>query len=79
MYLRRLSLEKLFGELKSLSVKDRILKMGLKPDRAEVIVPGLEIYLACMKWGKINQIYIPKVGLSDGLVYHLYKKYTDQR
>ncbi len=68
-------LEKLFVDLKNLSVKDRIIKLNLKPDRAEVIVPALDVYIKAMKWAKIKAIYIPKIGLSDGLIQHLFHEH----
>jgi len=69
-------LEKLLDTLQKTSLNDRIIKIGLKPDRAEVIVPALEVYIKCMKWGGITQIYIPKVGLSDGLIHYLFQQHV---
>jgi exopolyphosphatase/guanosine-5'-triphosphate,3'-diphosphate pyrophosphatase len=41
---------------------------GLNPDRADVIIPACEIYITLMKWTGIKQIYVPKVGLVDGII-----------
>ncbi|HRE73993.1 MAG TPA: ethanolamine ammonia-lyase reactivating factor EutA [Flavobacteriales bacterium] len=58
----------------SYSLNDRINKLGLRPDRADVIVPAADIYLAVMRYADVTQMLVPKVGLSDGIIYELYKK-----
>lgn len=58
--------------LGSLSVEERISHFNLKEDRADVIVPALQIYINTMRWAGADEIYVPKVGLSDGLIHHLY-------
>jgi len=55
-----------------LSVEERIHEFNLRMDRASVIVPAMNIYLSIMKWGDIKQIYVPKIGLADAIVKHLY-------
>ena len=72
-----LSLELLkdyYKELSSVNVEDRMHLYGLKEDRADVIVPALLIYIQVMKWANIDAIYVPKIGLVDGLIHHLYDK-----
>jgi exopolyphosphatase/guanosine-5'-triphosphate,3'-diphosphate pyrophosphatase len=64
--------------LKFFSYDERITKLGLKPDRADVIMPALKIYISVMKWGKINTISVPQIGLADGLVRLMYKERSDQ-
>jgi exopolyphosphatase/guanosine-5'-triphosphate,3'-diphosphate pyrophosphatase len=44
----------------------------MRPDRADVIVPALMIYLQVMKWGNMEEILVPQIGLADGLIQHLY-------
>ena len=44
----------------------------LSQDRADVIVPALDIYLSVMQWSKIRTMYVPKVGLVDGIIHALY-------
>jgi exopolyphosphatase/guanosine-5'-triphosphate,3'-diphosphate pyrophosphatase len=44
----------------------------MREDRADVIVPALLIYVNVMKWANIEEIYVPKIGLADGLIQHLY-------
>jgi exopolyphosphatase/guanosine-5'-triphosphate,3'-diphosphate pyrophosphatase len=56
------------------SLEDRITVLGLRPDRADVIIPAAEIYLSAMKWAKVKRMYVPQVGLSDGLVHVLYAR-----
>jgi exopolyphosphatase/guanosine-5'-triphosphate,3'-diphosphate pyrophosphatase len=63
-----LKLNSLYKELNSYSLKERITKMKLNQDRADVIIPACEIYLTLMKWTGIKQIYVPKVGLVDGII-----------
>jgi exopolyphosphatase/guanosine-5'-triphosphate,3'-diphosphate pyrophosphatase len=47
--------------------------MGLNTDRADVIIPAIRIYLNAMKWSKATKIYVPKIGLSDGIVKAMYQ------
>jgi exopolyphosphatase / guanosine-5'-triphosphate,3'-diphosphate pyrophosphatase len=70
-----LSLELLrdyYKELGSVTLAERIKIHGLREDRADVIVPALQIYINVMRWASANEIYVPKIGLADGLVQHLW-------
>jgi exopolyphosphatase/guanosine-5'-triphosphate,3'-diphosphate pyrophosphatase len=67
-----------YRQIKSMSMKERIEEMGLRPDRADVIVPAAEIFLMIAKTIKCENIYIPRIGLSDGLVYNLYNSYVEK-
>lgn len=58
--------------LNSLSYEERIAQMGLNPDRADVIIYAVKIYLNAMKWSGARNIYVPKIGLSDGIVKAMY-------
>lgn len=58
--------------LKKMSYKERISELSLNPDRADVIVPATKIYLSAMKWSGSRKIYVPKIGLSDGIIKSLY-------
>jgi exopolyphosphatase / guanosine-5'-triphosphate,3'-diphosphate pyrophosphatase len=62
------------GVLDSLSIPERCRRYGLKPDRAEVLLPALRIYADIMKWSHTSQLLIPKTGLSDALVILLAKE-----
>lgn len=61
--------------LESYPLEDRIKVFGLKPDRADVIVPAAKIVLSTMKAGNIERILVPEIGLSDGIVHLLYEKH----
>lgn len=58
--------------LNSLSYEQRIAELGLNPDRADVIIPATKIYLNAMKWSGARYLYVPKIGLSDGIVKAMY-------
>ena len=58
--------------LKKMSYEDRITELGLNPDRADVILPASKIYLRAMKWSRADKIYVPKIGLSDGIIKGLH-------
>ncbi|WP_026705693.1 Ppx/GppA phosphatase family protein [Flavobacterium soli] len=61
-----------FAALSALTYDQRISELGLNADRADVIVPATKIYLNAMKWSGARNIYVPKIGLSDGIVKALY-------
>ena len=61
-------------ELSSFSVEERIRLYKLREDRADVIVPALQIYVNVMRWANIPEIYVPKIGLADGLIQSLYEE-----
>ncbi len=60
--------------LEPMSVEERMDTYKLKKDRADVIVPALKIYANSMKWANIEEIHVPKIGLADGLINHLYEQ-----
>jgi exopolyphosphatase/guanosine-5'-triphosphate,3'-diphosphate pyrophosphatase len=61
-----------YKEFSSFSLEERIIRYNLRPDRADVIVPALQIYINAMRWSGAEQIYVPKIGLADGLIHHLW-------
>ena len=63
-----------YKEMQSLTVEERMHKYGFRQDRADVIVPALEIYTAVMRWSGISEIYVPQIGLADGLIKLLYRE-----
>jgi exopolyphosphatase / guanosine-5'-triphosphate,3'-diphosphate pyrophosphatase len=72
-----LSLELLrdyYKELSNVSLEDRINIYKLKEDRADVIVPALKIYVSVMRWANAEEIYVPRIGLADGLIQHLWEE-----
>jgi exopolyphosphatase / guanosine-5'-triphosphate,3'-diphosphate pyrophosphatase len=68
MPLTFLKLKALYNQLNAHSLKERISVFGLNSDRADVIIPACEIYITLLKWTGIKQIYVPKVGLVDGII-----------
>jgi exopolyphosphatase/guanosine-5'-triphosphate,3'-diphosphate pyrophosphatase len=72
-----LSLELLrdyYKEFSTLSVPQRIAFYHLREDRADVIVPALLIYINIMRWVDTEEIFVPKIGLADGLIQSLYEE-----
>lgn len=67
-------LKEYYATFSALSAKELIHLYGLREDRADVIVPAMEIYLNMMKWANIKDIYVPKIDLVDGLVRTLYQE-----
>ena len=68
------SLKDYYRELNSVSIEERMKIYKLREDRADVIVPALSIYINVMRWANIQEIYVPKIGLADGLIQHLYEE-----
>ncbi|WP_420575135.1 Ppx/GppA phosphatase family protein [Kordia sp.] len=58
--------------LQSLTYEERISELGLNPDRADVIIPATRIYLSACKWSGARKIFVPKIGLSDGIIKTLF-------
>jgi exopolyphosphatase/guanosine-5'-triphosphate,3'-diphosphate pyrophosphatase len=65
-------LNKIYNQLNGLTFNDLVGEMGLNPDRADVIVLATKIYLNAMKWSGAKHIYVPKIGLSDGIIKAMY-------
>lgn len=68
-------LSKLRELLAAYSLEDRIDKLELRPDRADVIIPAADIFLTVMKWTDAKKIHVPQIGLADGLVHMLYSQF----
>ena len=71
-YLQAIAVKDMHKDMDLLNVDERMKKYNIKKDRAEVIVPALLIYNNIFKWCNIDQILVPKIGLADGLIHHLY-------
>ncbi len=67
-------LREYYKEMNAISVVERMHKYGFREDRADVIVPALQIYTSVMKWANIAEIYVPQIGLADGLIKQLYQE-----
>jgi len=70
--LSRQYLDRLSKQIEELTPDERVMQMGLNVDRADVIVPALAIYRRTMKWAGATWIYVPKIGVSDGMVRDTY-------
>lgn len=65
-------LKKYFKEMNGLSVDERMAKFGLRQDRADVIVPALQIFNNIMTWSDTDKILVPKISVADGLIHSIY-------
>lgn len=72
-------LRKMYLYIESFSVDDRIKVLGYNPDRADVIIPASELYIKIMKWAGAKKIFVPKIGISDGIIHQLYSKYSESK
>jgi len=61
------------------SIEERIYKLQMNPDRADVIVPASDIYIKVMDWANAKYIQVPEVGLKDGIMLHLFRKNSNQK
>ncbi len=61
-----------YKEFNGFSLNERMIRYRLREDRADVLLPALQIYINAMRWADADLIYVPKIGLADGLVQHLY-------
>jgi exopolyphosphatase/guanosine-5'-triphosphate,3'-diphosphate pyrophosphatase len=63
-----------FKEFSAVSLKERIRLFKFREDRADVIVPALQIFINVMRWADADEILVPKIGLADGLIQHIYSE-----
>jgi exopolyphosphatase/guanosine-5'-triphosphate,3'-diphosphate pyrophosphatase len=61
------------------TLDERIYKLQMNPDRADVIIPASDIYLKVMEWAHSTAILVPEVGLKDGVMLHLYEQSLIQK
>ncbi|GAL61623.1 exopolyphosphatase [Algibacter lectus] len=61
-----------YNTLQSYSYEERITELDLNQDRADVIIPAMRIYMSAMKWSGAKNIYVPKIGLADGIIKSIY-------
>jgi exopolyphosphatase/guanosine-5'-triphosphate,3'-diphosphate pyrophosphatase len=73
-----LKVRTVYDMIKSHSLDDRVYKLQMNPDRADVIVPATDVYIKVMEWSKASSILVPEVGLKDGIMLYLYEKNTRQ-
>lgn len=78
---RLMSLKKM-GEVSEMiarhSIEDRIYKLQMNPDRADVIIPASLIYMRAMEWARAKYMFVPEVGLKDGMMLHLFERNSRQ-
>jgi exopolyphosphatase/guanosine-5'-triphosphate,3'-diphosphate pyrophosphatase len=69
-----LTLKALYNQLDALTYEERIVDLGLNPDRSDVILLAAKLFIKILNWSGAKDIYVPKVGLSDGMIRELYKR-----
>lgn len=72
------TLHQLHEQLKKLSIEERMEKYQLKPDRADVIVPAGDIFLTIADLIHATHIYVPVIGLADGIIDGLYASHLEE-
>jgi exopolyphosphatase / guanosine-5'-triphosphate,3'-diphosphate pyrophosphatase len=65
--------------IETLSIDERIFKLQMNPDRADVIIPAADIYIKVMEWAHASSILVPEVGLKDGIMMYLYERSVQQK
>lgn len=73
-----LYLSSYYQRLISMSYEERVVKLNLNLDRADVIVPAAKIYLSAMNWSGARKVHVPKIGLADGIVKSLYNESLEE-
>ena len=73
--IKKSDLENALDDLTGTTFYERIKNLGLRPDRADVIIPAAEIFMNLCNWVGISNIYVPKFGVSDGLIHLVYEEY----
>jgi len=71
-------LKNYYRRFKNMTLEERMHRYQMREDRADVIVPALEIYLNIMRWSGAHEILVPQIGLADGLIDHLYREIAGQ-
>lgn len=66
-------LKKYYKEMNGLTVAERMVRFNLREDRADVLVPALEIFNNIMTWSDIDKIFVPKISVADGLIHSIYE------
>ena len=70
----RIIFNKIFKQLETINYYDRMVKYSLNPDRADVIIPASKIFLKAFEWTSASKIYVPRVGLSDGIIKDIHEE-----
>ncbi|MGV4415267.1 Ppx/GppA phosphatase family protein [Chryseobacterium sp. T1] len=72
-------LKKYYKTMQQLSVADRMSQYQLREDRADVLVPALQIFNNVMNWADINHVYVPKISVADGLIKSIYQNLQTEK
>lgn len=72
------TIQSVLDKIKPLSVQNRIIQLGLRPDRADVILHAGKIYESIMRWSNSNEMIVPQSGLPDGIIHELYNTYKNK-
>jgi len=67
-----LSIKYLYNNLLEKDITERMIKYDLNPDRADVIIPALKIFISTMEWANTNKLFVPKAGLVDGMIWEIH-------
>jgi exopolyphosphatase / guanosine-5'-triphosphate,3'-diphosphate pyrophosphatase len=70
-------IEKIKTYIEKFSLGDRIKILRLRPDRADVIIPAINLYLSVLKWAGVKKMYVPQIGLADGIIHMLYDQFKN--
>ena len=74
-YISHKQLREAYEHLEGFTYAERVTILGLKPDRADVILPAAEIFISVMEWANIDTINVPKMGLADGVVHQMFEEF----
>ncbi|HCS20363.1 MAG TPA: exopolyphosphatase [Bacteroidetes bacterium] len=78
-YMSITQLQNLLSKIEALPIKERIYRLRLNPDRADVIEHAALIYLKIMQWAHVSEIITPQAGLKEGLILEIYNKVSSQK
>lgn len=70
-------LAELVKTLQAMSFEERVEKLRLRPDRADVIVPAAMVLHRILKQANVDQVIVPYVGLKDGLIVDIIREVTE--
>lgn len=73
------AIKKYLKEMQNLSVEERMQLYQIREDRADVLVPALQIFNNVMNWAEIKHIYVPKISVADGLIHNIYTKVISKK
>lgn len=72
-------LKKVYKEINTLTVDERMSKYNLRQDRADVLGHALRIYNNIMTWSEISRIFVPKISVADGLIHNIYERVSGEK